>query len=118
LTKSSILVILKPDEKFTIYTDASQYGLGGVLIQEGRVVAYAFRQFKNHEQNYPTHLNFHQHKWLELIQDYDIQINYHPGKTNRVADTLSRKSYLSNIGTELLKELEKTRIEVLTNNKS
>ncbi|CAA0822272.1 Unknown protein, partial [Striga hermonthica] len=40
---------------FTIYSDASRQGLGCVLMQDGRVVAYASRQLKPHEQNYPTH---------------------------------------------------------------
>ena len=35
--------------------DASRAGLGCVLMQSGRVVAYGSRQLKNHEQNYPTH---------------------------------------------------------------
>ena len=38
-----------------IYSDASKKGLGCVLMQQGKVVAYAFRQLKTHEQNYPTH---------------------------------------------------------------
>ena len=38
-----------------MYYDASRVGLGCVLIQNGRVVAYASRQLKKHEQNYPTH---------------------------------------------------------------
>ena len=33
-----------------------------------------------------------QWRWLELIKDYDCEINYHPGKANTVADVLSRKS--------------------------
>ena len=37
-------------------------------------------------------LNFRQRKWLELIKDYDLDIIYHPGKVNVVADALSRKS--------------------------
>jgi hypothetical protein len=40
---------------FNIYCDASRQGLGCVLIQEGRVVSYASRQLKKHEENYPTH---------------------------------------------------------------
>jgi hypothetical protein len=40
-----------------------------------------------------TDLNLRQHKWLELIKDYDVGINYHPGKANVVADTLSGKKY-------------------------
>jgi hypothetical protein len=38
-------------------------------------------------------LNLRQHRWLELIKDYDIGINYHSGKANVVADALSRKRY-------------------------
>jgi hypothetical protein len=34
-------------------------------------------------------LNLRQHRWLELIKDYDVGINYHPGNTNVVADALS-----------------------------
>jgi hypothetical protein len=37
--------------------------------------------------------NLRQHRWLELIKDYDLGINYHPGKTNVVEDALSRKKY-------------------------
>ncbi|KAL0549444.1 hypothetical protein IC582_013926 [Cucumis melo] len=40
---------------FVIYSDASKKGLGCVLMQQGRVVAYASRQLKSHKQNYPTH---------------------------------------------------------------
>ena len=37
-----------------VYCDASLIGLGGVLMQEGKVVAYASRQLRVHEKNYPT----------------------------------------------------------------
>jgi hypothetical protein len=40
-----------------------------------------------------TYLNLRQHRWLELIKDYDIGINYHPGKANIIADALSHKKY-------------------------
>jgi ribonuclease HI len=103
-------------------------------MQEGRVIAYASRQLKCHEEHYPTHdlelaavvhalkiwrhyllgntchiytdhkslkyiftqvdLNMHQRRWLELIKDYDHEVHYHPGKTNVVADALSRKTIL------------------------
>ena len=42
-------------EGFVIYSDASRQGLGCVLMQHGRVIAYASRQLKTHEMNYPTH---------------------------------------------------------------
>jgi hypothetical protein len=40
---------------YVVYIDASRKGLRCVLMQEGRVVAYASRQLKDHEKNYPTH---------------------------------------------------------------
>jgi hypothetical protein len=40
-----------------------------------------------------TNLNLRQHRWLELPKDYDIRINYHPGKANIIADALSHKKY-------------------------
>ena len=41
--------------EYALYSDASKIGLGCVLMQDGKVVAYASRQMKSHEQNYPTH---------------------------------------------------------------
>ena len=38
-----------------MYSDASGVGLGSILMQHGNVVAYASRQLKDHEKNYPTH---------------------------------------------------------------
>jgi hypothetical protein len=50
-------------------------------------------------------LNLRQRRWLELIKDYDLGINYYPGKANVVADTLSRRSHLNILATrELLPE--------------
>ena len=40
---------------FVVYCDASRQGLGCVLMQDGRVIAYASRQLKEHENRYPTH---------------------------------------------------------------
>ena len=55
LTTTPILIILEQGQRYTMYCDASRDGLGCVLMQYGRVVAYGSRQLKNHEQNYPTH---------------------------------------------------------------
>jgi hypothetical protein len=43
------------DKPFDVYYDASGTGLGGVLMQEGRVVSYSSRQLRCHEEHYPTH---------------------------------------------------------------
>jgi hypothetical protein len=55
LTTSPVLILPSSDRSFVVYTDASILGLGGVLMQIERVVAYASRQLRIHEQNYPTH---------------------------------------------------------------
>ena len=48
--------MLPDDTKdFTVYCDACRNGLGAVLMQEGKVIAYVSRQLKTHELNYPTH---------------------------------------------------------------
>jgi hypothetical protein len=125
-------------------------------MQEGRVVAYASRQLRPHEQNYPTHdlelaavvhalkiwrhylignkceiytdhkslkyiftqpdLNPRQRRWLELIKDYDLEIRYHPGKANVVADALSRKAYCHHLVTQeprLCEEMQKLNLGVV-----
>jgi hypothetical protein len=135
LTTTPVLVLPDVHKPFSVYCDASYTGLGCVLMQEGRVVAYSSRQLKIHERNYPTHdlelatvvhalktwrhylygqkcdiytdhkslkyiftqseLNMRQRRWLELIKDYELEIHYHPGKANVVADALSRKSQVN-----------------------
>jgi hypothetical protein len=151
LTMAPVLILLDVHKPFSIYCDASYTGLGCVLMQEGRVVAYSFRELKIHERNYPTpnpelaavvhalktwrhylygqkcdiytnhkslkyiftqsELNMRQRRWLELIKDYELEIHYHLGKANVVADVLSRKSQVNMLAAnpmsyELVKEFD------------
>nr|GFB53911.1 reverse transcriptase domain-containing protein [Tanacetum cinerariifolium] len=99
LCSAPILALPEGSTDFIVYYDASNKGLGNVLMQREKVISYASRQLKIHEKNYMTHdlelgakeLNMRQRRWLELLSDYDCDIHYHPGKANVVANALSRK---------------------------
>ena len=54
-TKAPVLTLPEGLDEFVVYCDASRFGLGCVLMQNGKVIAYASRQLKVHEKNYPTH---------------------------------------------------------------
>nr|GFA57865.1 putative reverse transcriptase domain-containing protein [Tanacetum cinerariifolium] len=101
LCSAPILALPKGSEDFIVYCDASNKGLGAVLMQREKVILYASRQLKIHEKKLhdsglgtwssSKELNIRQCQWLELLSDYDCEIRYHPGKGNVVADALSRK---------------------------
>ena len=55
LTSAPILIIPTSIGGFVVFNDASRKGLGCVLMQNGKVMAYASQQLKTYEQNYPTH---------------------------------------------------------------
>jgi hypothetical protein len=64
-------------------------------------------------------LNMRQRRWLELIKDYDLEVHYHPGKANVVADALSRKAQCNCMSmdvrvTTLCDELCKLNLEVVS----
>ena len=65
LTKAPVLTQLTYDKGYVIFSDASLNGLGCVFMQEGKVVAYASRQLKPHEKNYPTHASRQICLWLK-----------------------------------------------------
>jgi hypothetical protein len=147
------LVLAQPDiaKPFDVYCDASGTGLGGVLMQEGRVISYSSWQLRRHKENYPTHdlelavvvmalrtwrhyllgnvvhiytnhkslkyiftqldLNMRQRRRLELIKDYELELHYHPGKANIVADTLSHKAHCNYLpAVRLMGEESSTRV--------
>jgi hypothetical protein len=55
LTTAPVLAQPDIEKPFDVFCDASKNGLGCVLMQDGRVIAYASRQLRKHEVNYPTH---------------------------------------------------------------
>jgi hypothetical protein len=64
--------------------------------------------------------NLRQRRWLELIKDYDLGINYHPRKANVVADALSQRSHVSQLVVdsmpfELCEEFDKLNLRIVVN---
>ncbi|GJV18357.1 putative reverse transcriptase domain-containing protein [Tanacetum coccineum] len=103
LCEALILALAEGNDDFVVNCDASHQGLGAVLMQREKVIAYASQQLKPNEENYTTHdlelgavhildqkeLNMRQLCWIELLADYDCEIRNHPRKENVVADALS-----------------------------
>ncbi|GJW13177.1 putative reverse transcriptase domain-containing protein [Tanacetum coccineum] len=55
LCNARVLALPDGPDDFVVYYDASKQGFGSVLMQRGKVIAYASRQLKKHEKNYTTH---------------------------------------------------------------
>ncbi|GJR54475.1 putative nucleotidyltransferase, ribonuclease H [Tanacetum coccineum] len=72
LCETPILVLPDGSEDMVVYCDASYSGLGCVLMQRGKVIAYASRQLKKHEENYPTH----DLKFAAVVLDLKIWRHY------------------------------------------
>jgi hypothetical protein len=133
LTTAPILAQPDVSKPLDIYCDASRTGLGCVLMQDNRVIAYASRALRVHEQNYPTHdlelaaiihaLKIWRHhlmgtKYHVYIKDYNLEVHYHPGKANIVADALSRKAHCSCLFVEAFNEtfcweMRKLNLEII-----
>ncbi|GJT10070.1 putative reverse transcriptase domain-containing protein [Tanacetum coccineum] len=138
LCSALILALPEGTENFVVYCDASHKGYRAILMQREKMLAYASRQVKKHEENYTTHdleldhkslqyildqkeLNMRQRRWIELLSDYDYEIHYHPGKANIVADALSRKdrepirarSLVMTVHTNLLERILNAQTEAM-----
>jgi hypothetical protein len=80
------------------------YLLGNVvhIYTDHKSMKYIFTQ---------SDLNMRQRRWLELIKDYELEVHYHPGKANIVADTLSHKAHCNYLPVvRLIGEESSTRV--------
>nr|GEY53139.1 reverse transcriptase domain-containing protein [Tanacetum cinerariifolium] len=104
LCNAPILALPKGSENFIVYCDASHKGLGIMLMQNEKVIAYASRQLKIHEKNYTTHD-------LELgAVVFALKI-----KANVVADALSRKERSKPLRVRaLVMNIEKITMDFIT----
>jgi hypothetical protein len=87
------------------------YGQKCDIYTDHKSLKYIFTQ---------SELNMRQRRWLELIKDYELEIHYHPGKANVVADALSRKSQFNMLvaylmSYELAKEFDRLSLGFLNN---
>jgi hypothetical protein len=81
------------------------------LYSDHKSLKYIFTQ---------SNMNLRQRRWLKLIKDYDLEINYHPRKANVVADALSRMSHMSQLVVdsmpiELCEEFDELNLRIVAN---
>ncbi|CAN6455079.1 unnamed protein product [Victoria cruziana] len=135
LVQEPVLKLPDHTKEFEIHTDASDFAIGGVLMQEGHPIAYESRKLKDPERRYSVHeremtaivhclrtwrhyllgtqfvvktdnvatsyfqtqkkLTLKQARWQEFLAEFDLSLEYKVGKTNVVADALSRKAELA-----------------------
>lgn len=137
MSSRPVLALSDVAKLFEVQTDASDYVLGGVLLQEGHPVAYESRKLKDAQRRYAAHekellvivhclhfwrqylmgttfvvkrdnttvshfmtqpkLNGRQARWQELRAEFHFNLKYRSGKTNHVADALSRRADLASV---------------------
>nr|GEX74085.1 putative reverse transcriptase domain-containing protein [Tanacetum cinerariifolium] len=92
LCSTLILALPEGTKNFMVYCDASLKGYGAVLMQREKVIAVVFTNHKSLQYILnQKELKLRQRRWIELLNDYDCETRYHPGKANVVANALSRK---------------------------
>ncbi|GJS12735.1 cytochrome P450 78A7-like protein [Tanacetum coccineum] len=86
-----VLRLLDMTMPFELHTDASNFAIGGVLMQDGHPIAFESQKLNETERN-KKKLSPKQAHWQDFLTEFDYQLEYKPGKTNVVADALSRKA--------------------------
>ncbi|GKC83270.1 putative reverse transcriptase domain-containing protein [Tanacetum coccineum] len=142
LCNAPILALPEGSENFVVYYDASHKGLGAVLMQMEKVIAYASRQLKVHEKNYTTHelelgavhildqkeLNMRQRRWswimcfgnlraLIMHESHKLKYSIHPGSDKMYQD-LKKLYWWPNIKADIATYVSKclTYVKVKTEN--
>ncbi|XP_020101642.1 uncharacterized protein LOC109719402 [Ananas comosus] len=135
VTEDPVLRLPDCSRTFEVHTDASDFAIGGVLVQDGHPIAYESRKLNDTERRYTVQekemtavvhclrtwrhyllgskfvvrtdnvatsyfqsqkkLSPKQARWQDFLAEFDMEMQYKPGKENRVADALSRKAELA-----------------------
>lgn len=142
VTEEPVLRLPDSSKSFEVNTDASDFAIGGVLMQEGHPIAYESRKLNDTERKYTVQekemtavvhclrtwrhylwgsrfvvrtdnvatsyfqtqkkLSPKQARWQDFLAEFDMILEYKPGRTNQVADALSRKAELATLKMEEL----------------
>jgi hypothetical protein len=114
----------KDEEKYPTHDLALAAGVHALKIWRHYIIGKRCEVYSGHKSlKYiftQPYLNLRQRRWLELIKDYDLGINYHPGKANVVANALSRRSHVNMLATrkvlpEFCKKFEKLNLGWVSN---
>ncbi|XP_016165032.1 uncharacterized protein LOC107607616 [Arachis ipaensis] len=137
ITEGPVLALPDYSKVFEVHTDASDYAIGGALMQEGHPIAFESRKLNDTERRYTVQekemtavvhclrtwhhyllgshfivktdnvatsyfqtqkkLSPKQARWQDFLVEFDFEFEYKSGKTNVVADALSRKAELAAI---------------------
>lgn len=135
VTEEPVLRLPDCRQPFEVHTDASDFAIGGVLMQEGHPIAYESRKLNDTERRYTVQekemtaivhclrtwrhyllgskfvvrtdnvatsyfqtqkkLSPKQARWQDFLAEFDMELQYKPGRENHVADALSRKAELA-----------------------
>ncbi|PKI57042.1 hypothetical protein CRG98_022546 [Punica granatum] len=99
ITEEPVLTLPCYGKPFEVETDASDFAIDGVLMQEGHPIAFESRKLSDIERRYTTQkkLSPKQARWQDFLAEFDFMMEYTPGKNNAVADALSRRVELAAI---------------------
>ena len=152
MVTTPILKLTDFERPFEVHTDASNFAIGGVLMQDGHLVAYESRKLQDRERRYPVHekemtaiihclhvwrhyligklfivkidnvaasyfasqpkLSAKQARWQYFLVEFDLTIEYKPGRHNAVEAALSRKGQLAALEGEDWATRSRSRVQM------
>ncbi|RVW77954.1 Retrovirus-related Pol polyprotein from transposon 17.6 [Vitis vinifera] len=104
VTEEPVLALPDHTKVFEVHIDASDFAIGGVLMQDRHPIVYESRKLNNTERLYTVQkkemtkkLSPKQARWQDFLAKFDYMLEYKPRRANHVADALSRKTKLASM---------------------